>query len=639
MFFLARLRIHNFFLLKEVDIDFTVVKRNSLIYVEGINYDSTDSKSNWTGKSTLLIDVFRWIFKGRYERLRLVNDVIGIFDKYTMCSVTYHSDSDDVVTLTRYRHHPQYKDHLTLQWNKSDISGERVVESVAMFERALGMDITRFSYGVLFDSNREYNLFAQKITARNKMLGTMWELDEFNLAINVCSEYCSGLDKQLVKINERIKALKAMIKEINSSIKMLEENNANFMSTKEEKLLRLDIKIKDYKTIIKRQHKLTEEKERLYKSRAKDKKNLNILQEKLLKSRELFEKWTQYKALIAKYEEIIKNNNEEISLIEKEISDFLTDNNNGLMCEKCGNIITQKGKMNLIQDKQARIAKMRKRNADMDFNILNVKEAIDLLLKDLKNYNMNFVTAAIHGVSTQLARTEEKISSIMVLIDNASNIPKKLKESIEEKEKLIDTINPYTDKASSKIKLRDEYELELKALFDKKNEIEIVFSTYRFWSGSKGFKMLRNLILTERVQLMSRAFANYLHILTEGSISGEWIINQRNGDIDCKLFDTVDGKYKLYEGFSKAQRSKIEIAQDLAVSLLCAPNIGEIHFDEKFDGMDSVAFSKALHCLRSLVGFNKMILLTSHRDGASGMADAILRIERKDNCATAKLIV
>lgn len=134
----------------DVDLDFTQLALNSVVYVEGINHDATDSKSNWSGKSTLLIDAFKWIIRGKYDRLEKANDVVGSFDKWTSARLVYIVDGNRLI-ITRYRKHPKYKNSLTVKWRGGDITGERIVESMSMFEKLTKMDVARFTYGVLLD--------------------------------------------------------------------------------------------------------------------------------------------------------------------------------------------------------------------------------------------------------------------------------------------------------------------------------------------------------------------------------------------------------------------------------------------------------------------------------------------------------
>ena len=636
---LARLKIHNFFIFQDVDLDFTTLKPNSVVYVEGINHDATDSKSNWSGKSTLLIDAFRWVIRGKYDRLDRMNDVIGRFDKWTSARLVYIVDGDRLI-ITRYRKHPKFKNHLTVKWRGKNVTGERVVESMSMFEQLVKMDVARFTYGVLFDSNSDFDLFKQKPAARNKMLGTMWELEELNDAVKICSELCFGIDKQLMSINHRISALDSMIEEVNSSISILEDSSKNFNNEKNEALSRLKRKIIDVKSIIDNRHKLDEEvlEHKVERRRLKD--SIVEFNRRLLESNQLVERWNTKKGKILSYKEMIKNNEMEIDRILKEIGAFMKDTKKGVMCDTCGNLVTSSGKTRLIKTKKDMISRLRKRNGDIEKEIVKVRSIIRRIVANLQQYNVETVTNSLSSVSRRMAVLDEKISGLSVLIDSAEGMKKKLVEYRNQRDVVKEQDNPYIKQLISKSGIRDEYTNELRQLKIKKKELERTFTIYKFWSGSKGFKMLRNLILTERVQLMSEAFSQYVDALTDGSITGEWFIDQANGNIDCELYDTITGKKKHYDGFSKAQRSKISIAQDLVTALLCAPDVNHVNIDEKFDdGIDSVGFYRALEYLRNLQGFGKIIFLTSHRDGVSGVADAVLRIERKNSLATAELLV
>jgi len=579
------------------------------------------------------------VIRGKYDRLDKANDVVGSFDTWTSARLVYTVNNDRLI-ITRYRKHPKYKNQLTVKWRGSNVTGERVVESMAMFEQLAKMDVARFTYGVLFDSNNEFDLFKQKAAARNKMLGTMWELEELNEAVKVCGETCSGIDKQLMAINHRVSALESMIAEVNESIALLEDHSKNFNNEKRDSLTKIGKKITDISAIIDNKHKLHEELLSHRQERTRLKDSIVELNRRLVESNRLVEKWNSKKAAIASNKEIISNNELEIARILKEIADFMRDTKKGVMCEDCGNLVTNNGKTRLVKTKQEIIARIRKRNDDVNNEIQKTRSVIRGIMANLQQYNIESVTNSLASVAQQMAVLDEKISQLSVLIDTAEGMKKRLADYNDQRDTIKKQSNPYVKQLISKSNIRDEYSSELKQLLSKKKELEQTFVIYKFWSGQKGFKMLRNLILTERVQLMSDAFSQYVDALTDGSITGEWVIDQANGNIDCALHDATTGKKKHFDGFSKAQRSKISIAQDLAIALLCAPDINHINIDEKFDdGIDSVGFYKALEYLKNMQGLNKVIFLTSHRDGVSNVADAILRIERRNNLATAELLL
>ena len=94
---LIGIQLHNFFQYEEVILDFSDIKPGSVIYVDGINHDATDARSNYAGKSTLMIDAFRWVIKGKYKRLKAAKDVVGKFDKCTYVKLIYMVDGSRCV--------------------------------------------------------------------------------------------------------------------------------------------------------------------------------------------------------------------------------------------------------------------------------------------------------------------------------------------------------------------------------------------------------------------------------------------------------------------------------------------------------------------------------------------------------------
>jgi len=635
VFRLIRLRLHNFWLFEDVDLDFSELGKTGVIFVEGVNHDATDAKSNWTGKTTMMLDSFEWIVNGRYPRLQGVSDVVGIFDKWTMGSLTYRYGKSNVV-MTRYRNHPKYKNQLLVSWGGKNVSGERVIESREMFAKIVEMDVDRFAHGVLFGMDKS-NLFERTPATRNKLLSTVWGLEQFDRAASICGKVCSEHDKRLAALKGKHDGKVNLLDEVNDTISMLETAKHNFKSELRVRLDKLQQKQEDIEYAVNKRTKLEHDLLKKRRQRKRVKEGIVELKRKMLQSSAVTHKLSKRRAAVAGIREAMQNNQVTIDIFKQEIDSAMSDNV-GIMCDECGNIVTKKSKRRLIKGKQGRLVKLRKRNADLLTRIKGIKVKIAELLTELTNYNVDKLNDSISTMTDRIIKINEDMAELRSLLNGIDDMETSLVDLNLEITELRASKNPYGVELKKRYGQRSTIESEVESVQDTITKYTLEFNAYLYWKSS--FKILRNLILTERVDSFSSEFQGQLDSLTDGSISGKWLVMAGTGDIVCELYDAMSKSKKHYRGFSSAQRSKLNLAVDIAMAKLCAPNIGHMNIDEKADNnIDDVGFRKVIEHLATDSGLGKQVFLISHNNIAASMCSAIIRIERRGNRATAKLIV
>jgi len=634
---LIRIRAKNFWLFEDVDVSFDRLPLNAIIFVQGINHDSLDAKSNYSGKTTLMYDLFEWILLGNYKRLKRVSDVIGKFDKFTMGSLTYRFNNNDLV-ITRYRNDPKFKNHLTVQWCNDNVTGERIVESQEMFTKIVGMSPQRFVHGVLFSSNSERDLFQMSPAIRNKFLSDLWNLNEFDEAAKLCGKVCSDLDKRILAIKQRHEILLEARKHIDEFIKEYLEANENFINDVEARkrkikkhLVELDT-AKDYVKEVEEQLIVLKEKRQKYND------SIIELKRRILQSNVVTDEISTLKAKINSFKEKLNECNDEQEILKKEISDIIAGLKVKSFCEFCGNKVTNASKAVLVEMRQSKIRGLRKKKVDIKLKIktnrLKLKEKID----ELSRYNIEITVQRLGGIANKLTNLNEKIAEAQMLLDNSVDIGKQIVIWKKKLSSIKLTQNTYSDKLIKKELERKKNINICKKLNKTLGKLIRKYNIYRLWGSNDGFKKLRNLMLTDHVSALSSVFVSFLDAFTEGSISGRWSVDQEAGNIECILYDTLESINKHYEGFSSGQHAKLNCANDIATAMLCAPHIGHMNIDEKFDkGIDFVGFQKILNVLKNRKDISKCIFLTSHRSGIERICDAVLRIERREGRATVML--
>ena len=636
MWQLIGIEAHNFWLYRDVKLDLSGLKPGSIVFIHGENKDATDAVSNYTGKTLLSVDFIRWVVDGKYPRLKGVNDVIGKFDRYAMGKLIYRNGKKKL-TICRYRKHKTYKNKLRIRWRGKWISGERVAETRDLITRIMGISPARFIRGTLFTNDPSESLLLKTPALRNRELAEIWGIGLFDDAAKLGAKICTKLDKRMVSIRTRVEALARMKSKIKANLVNLREDVKSFKKQREEEVAAIDERIAKLKDLIALEPRIvrTLKADRAEVHKLKD--AIVELKRRLVESDEIVNRINSIKTSIASAKERRKAVAEEIAILRSDMKDIRDGIKTGSICDECGSKVTNSGKTRLTDRKLSLIRKMRKRDVSLEESIEQNRSKIIDLRDVLKGYNVQTVTDQIASLSGQIVDKEASIANTKKYKVRIAAAKNKIKELKEDKIELKDKKNPVKDRIKSELDEMSETTREIASLIDEAERVEREFKSYKFLSGAKGLKLLRNLVLRRKVDAMSDEFDTHLDRITDGAIRGQWSVLD-NGDIKESFIDAFEGTEKLFSGFSSAQRTKILLSQDLASATLYAPNIGHMTIDERLDaGVDSLGIDRILEYLRSSVVVNKLVFLTSHRLGVQTKCDAIIRIVRQGGVATATL--
>lgn len=637
MFKLSRIIGYNFWLFKEFDIDFSSLKSNDIVFVQGINHDATDAKSNWSGKTTLIIDFFRWVYEDKYPRLQRVNDAVGKFDTYTFGKIIYIDSNNNKLCISRYRNHPKYKNSFVIKWMKKKIVSDRKVDTIAMLYKILGITPMQLISGVLFTNEPEDELLLKLPSVRNKELAEIWNITSFDDAAKLATKVCTEIDKKVYNLNGKIDILNATKKKIKSNISNYKNDLKEHRHNKKNKLKKIQDKIDGYNNIVNNGNIL-------HKKIVNDENKLVDIENAISELKKRAADTVPINNKINKIRTNITLLNEKNNMISKDINDLKIEVRNirndlkeGIICDSCGNEVTNKSKDKLISHRKQKIKKLKTQRDVIATDIVNERNKMKIQKKKLDDYDIKDTDNQINILSNTITKLHKRIEHNKSMLLNIDKIKKEIKE-LESEHNEVSVSN-----SNIKKRLRDEkIELanissEIVSLTERCKKFTDEFNLYKYWSGPNGFKLLRNYVLNTKVELMSNEFSKHLDSISDGSISGEWKVLD-SGDIVCELYDTIVGQEKHFKGFSWAQRTKILFAQLLASASIYAPNMGHINIDEKVDaGMDSVGVERLLHYVQNS-SMGKIIFLTSHLTSINQYCAATLRIERRKNTATAALI-
>jgi len=641
MFKLQKMWGYNFWLFESFDLDFSELPDNSIIFIQGVNYDGSDATSNYAGKTTLFVDFFRWIVEDKYPRLKTVNEVIGTFDSYTMGGIKYTDQHNNELLINRYRKHPKYKNSLRIKWKGEWLIGERNIETTNILKKILGINSLQYIMGTLFTNNREEELLLKTPAVRNKELAEIWGILEFTEMTKMANKLIINLDKELNMLEGKLDLAKQLRYKIRKNIKQHKTDIENYNSNVDKELSAINDKLKKQVQLDELHNKINKDIKGYRKTIGLTKDSIIELKRRLADSQLVVEEINKIKTSIVKLKQKYDSIKYDIDSIDEEIDSIINSPQLkiGSYCIHCGSKVTASGKKVLIRQRKVKKASLAKKLDSTNSSIKKYRSLIKQKTKELGKYNVELVTDQISKLSKQLVDYQEKLANCKSQLSKVDSIQATISSLKKKRQQLRTGKNPYIGRLNQEIQELKKMNEQIASLKSTRKDINEQIKIYQTWAGSKGFKLLRNLILTEKVALMGNEFNKHLSAITDGNIVGEWSVID-NGDIECKFFDCVRNKEILFKGFSTSQQTKILFAQSLANSFIYTPHIKHISIDEKLDNaIDAVGVAYILDYIKSFKELGKRVFLISHNPEVKKYSDAVVRIERKQNKATAKLEV
>lgn len=550
-------------------------------FIKGVNKYDNRTKSNGSGKSSLLMSLF-WCIFGKTPT-GIGNDVVNKFYK-NGCNVELSFKLDDVLyMIRRSQNHNKYKTNLTILKDSEDISGRNKTDSEKIIKDLFNIDEDIFSQMIYLSQgfNNRFAIYSPKV--RKDLLETMYGVNE-----NLNDFVLKLKEKESLK-NIEIQSLNSKLIELQTRVQLIKTDmtkniqDIDFLKQKIEKLENMKCGItKEF---------LDELKEKIDSLKCK----IDKISEK--HNNKKIELTNLYKDIDIEQNKISEYNNEIVRLKTNKV------------CPTCGTILEDNSKNEHIQNhiseikdsinkSQQFLSKYKEKKDDLVKDIEELKNKLMLINKkfiDLDNEYKNNLQ-----LYEQEIKKDTEIKSYNEQIENINMI-------YESHNKEINELETQNNKVNNTVK-------------NNQKELEVIQHSIRLANNQFKSYLLQNIISllnNKLLELSSSLFENEII-----SITG-----------DNKL-DIYVGE-KTYEQCSGGEQRKVDIAIIIAQRFLAqqmnsvSSNI--LICDEIFDGLDDMSFTIVLDLLSDEMQDVESNFIISHRDIKEIPFDNIITVTKHEN--------
>ena len=550
-------------------------------YIRGINNYDSKTKSNGSGKSSLMSSL-HWALFGKTPA-GIGNDVVNKFSD-TGCCVELVFKVDDVkYVIRRSQNHHKFKTNLVILKESEDISGRNKSDSEKVIREIIKIDEEVFSQ-MIFLSQGFANRFAiYTPKARKELLESLYNINER------LDDFISGLKIKESTIRNDIDIRSRSIVELSTKIQMLNNSirNMNDNITLTDKLI----------------SELSNTKSNIT---ADDISSLqNHYDELVSQVEKINEKHINQRAITV---DINRQINELLDLKKKYENEIVGFSNNKV-CPTCGTLLEDYENNEHIQKHISEL------NVEIE-NILNQINELQIL------YQQN---------NDICIKMSNKLSTLKRSCDNVKfELSEKNLEYQRELQK--DTqIKAYKDKIleyETNIKnAQDEISVHTEQMdlfndekLDKEKDLEIMQHSIRLANNQFKSYLLENI-----VNLLNKKLAELSLSLFEGEII------RINGDnkLDIYIGD------KTYEQCSGGEQRRVDVAIIIAQRFLAqqmnAISANILILDEVFDGLDDTSFGIVLDLLSDEIQDVESTFIISHRDIKEIPFDKTITVIKNEN--------
>lgn len=550
-------------------------------FIKGVNKYDTKTKSNGSGKSSVLLSIY-WCLFGKTPA-GIGSDVVNKFLQKG-CYVELNLNVDGVnYFIRRSQNHKQYKTNVIIIKDNEDISGRNKSDSDKLIKDIIKIDDEIFTQ-MIFLSQGFANRFAiYGPKARRELLESLYNIDE---KVNVFIEQLKT--KEMIykqEINNDSNTSISLIARVHSLESIINKNESNINTTNEQII---ELKNTSYNVI---------------------KSDVDLLQEKFdtitLQIEKITEKYNNQKIKRNDVRSSLNNLLLQKTNKEEEINKF----SNNKICPTCGTVLEDYTKNEHIQ---SHVEKIKNELVDINANIesLRIQYNNECDIYNKLEQKLESIKKTKFDLKKEL---DDTLNKYHMDLQRATQI-----------EALINKIDEYNNDIqqyrSESITYRTEYDNIKTKLDIKTNELEILQHAIRLANNQFKSYLLENIINLLNNKLKELSLSLFENEIIQ--ISG-----------DSKL-DIVLGE-KTYEQLSGGEQRKIDIAIIIAQRFL-AQQMNSISsniliLDEVFDGLDDVSFSIVLDLLSDEIQDVESTFIISHRDIKEIPFDNVIVVTKNEN--------
>lgn len=551
-------------------------------FIKGINKYDTKTKSNGSGKSSLLMSIY-WCLFGKTPA-GIGSDVVNKFAKIG-CFVELNINVDGVnYFIRRSQNHKEYKTNITILKENEDVSGRNKTDSDKLIKDIIKIDEEVFSQMIFLSQGfaNRFGIYTPK--ARKELLESLYSIDERLIG------FVDGLKIKESSIKTTIDTYEKQNVQLSTQINMRDNNIYSFS----DKINQLKAQITQLEnTTISSITK--EDIDNIY-------AQINILEGQ---KNTLSEKYNIKNQTIRELRANIQREQQEIAKHQSEINKF----SNNKVCPTCGTLLEDYSKNEHIQK--------------------HITELNDIIYK----CNDNIVQYDIE-LKQELIIIDKMVDKLDKLDNELSNLKRtyqnKLLEYQQElqrdsqKQGLLNSIKDYEEqienaKKEIEVDQKSIKEINIKLNNERKN-LEILQHSIRLANNQFKSYLLENIV---------KALNNKLKELSLSLFENEIISITGDSKLDIMFGE------KTYEQASGGEQRKMDVALIIAQRFLAqqmnAISSNILILDEVFDGLDDVSFSIVLDLLSDEIQDVESTFIISHRDIKEIPFDNVITVIKNQN--------
>lgn len=586
------------------------------VQIDGENKDDEMSKSNGSGKSSLL-EAISWVLYGELCRKNRYRDEViynrnGIKAKRAVVEMEFKERGN------------QYKIHRTIEWKKTPelslwLNGEEIeslkgatyTTTQEHLEKILGMNFIAFQCCQIF--GRDFMSFPDlKPAERARVLTDIRNLDKWVQASKSCGDNIKSIQITISEKTEDLRIVEGRtnqlrITDYKSKIREFEENRKKDM----ESLRALEISTQNLlEKERKRQAEEIQKLEEKIKEYEKDARKSNELIIKLPSFEEERRRLEKEQTQLISNKEALYQKMEENS---KEIDDIKKLKIG--TCSFCKQKITGGHLEKEIENLNKKRLYIYSQIEGTEPDITEFTKQIDVIIKNIQ----------------ELKRIESKVKELQTLIFNAKTDILTLEKGSKEQRHLT-TLENLKDRLERLESGQNPYEIQeeerKKTLFslvreskDMKAEIDslnqdIIY--FQFWT--EGFKKIRMALFgtmiskfQEFAQDLLSQYSSELQIVFSTERETRSGTTKDEFNISITDFSGTTLSYEMYSG-GERQKARLSIARGLAMMIKedCGIEYNFEAFDEPNDSLDDIGKDINFDIFSKIAEEGKVVLVTDH---------------------------
>ena len=550
-------------------------------YIRGINNYDSKTKSNGSGKSSLMSSV-HWVLFGKTPA-GIGNDVVNKFSN-TGCCVELNFKVDGIrYNIRRSQNHYKYKTNLVILKDSEDVSGRNKSDSEKVIKEIVKIDEEVFSQ-MIFLSQGFANRFAiYTPKARKELLESLYSINER------LDDFISNLKIKESIIKNDIDDKSRKILELNTKNQMLQ----NTINSNIDNINRTDVLVNQ---LMSTKSNITKE-------------DIDIIQKQLDELSSQVDKITE--KYTAQYNKTIDINRRLTDLssqkqkLEQEIKGF----SNNKVCPTCGTLLEDYEHNEHIQNHILELTK----------EIENITAQINSLRKEYDEQN----DIAIKMSNKLSAIKRNRDNTKFELSEKNSEYQKELQKDTQitaYRDKIVE-YNQNINNAQETIIANDSELTNLSEIkTNKEKDLEIMQHSIRLANNQFKSYLLENIVgmLNDKLKELSLSLFENEVIRIDG-----------DNKLDIYVGD------KTYEQCSGGEQRRVDVAIIIAQRFLAqqmnAISANILVLDEVFDGLDDTSFGIVLDLLSDEIQDVESTFIISHRDIKEIPFDKIITVTKNQN--------